>query len=321
MDDVYLYVKDGVATPELSLGIRDSLPRFLDQGYRVHLLPPTELAPDNSDCLIIGDWKTLGGREEALKSRGCRVALYFMESLPSLDYKGNLYRGDGHWSELAWKEFKSKIHLYDYLVFYDGGHENYVLENHPEIKGKTCTYFLGVHDSYRIKTSHESKYDLLHFGWCPFGNRRESILKQLSRGLSIHPTWSSTDEERTRVFNSSKHILSLSFYAQPRFSWIRFIFAVCNKMMLFTEASYCEPVYTQAQGGVGEIVPNKHFIELPYLNTPYGRDVGEVREVISKWLDKPKELQSMVDENYAYFHKEYSLPDRLIKLFGEVFYA
>lgn len=319
MREIYLYIKGGAATPELILGIKDSLPEFLNQGYRVHLLPLTELAPSNSNCLIIGDWKTLDGREEYLKSRGCRIALYFMESLPSLDHKGNVYLGDGHWSELAWKEFKSKIHLYDYILFYDGGHENYVLDNYPNIRGKTCTYFLGIHDSYNIKTQTESKYDLLHFGWCPFGNRRENILKQLSRGISIHPTWSSIDEERTKIFNSSKHILSLSFYNQPRFSWIRFIFAVCNKMVLFTEASYCEPVYNR--DGTGEIVPNKHFIEFPYLDKPYGRDISETRELITQWLDKPRELQDIVDENYTYFYKEYFLPDRLTRLFDEVFYG
>lgn len=312
MKDIYLYIKGGVGTPELATGIKESIPHLSSNGYKIHITPLTELAPDDSNCMIIGNWKTLSGHEEKLKEKKCNILLYYFESVPYLDYEGNLYLGNDHWSEKTWGEFKSKIHNYDYIAFYDGGQENFVLKNYPDLEGRTCTFFLGVNDSYLLRDNPNPKYDFMHFGWSSFGTRRYNILKSLNNYLSIHPIWSSLSNERTKIFNQSRHILNLSFHNQPSFPWARLIFAICNKMVLFSEGAYCEPAYTK-EGHIGEIIPNKHYVELPYGN------VNGIIEVTKHWLEKPEKLQEMAEKNHDYFYKKYLLADRLTKLFDKVF--
>lgn len=312
MKDIYIYIKGGVATPELSAGIKESIPHLSNSGYKIHLTPLTELPPDNSDCMIIGDWKTLNGHEVKLKEKNCNILLYFFESLPYLDYKGNLYLGNNHWSEKAWVEFKGLIGNYDHIAFYEGGQENFVLENYPNLEGKTQTFFLGVHDSYLFRENPNPKYDFMHFGWSSFGTRRSSILTYLNNYFSIYPKWSSIEEERTNAFNESRYILNLSFYNQPRFPWIRLQFAITNKMALFSEGAYCEPAYNK-EGKPSEIIPNKHYIELPF------RDMFTMKGELENWLEKRDKLEQMVERNHMYFFKKYHMQDRLVKLFDGVF--
>lgn len=274
------------------------------------------LPPDNSYCFVVGDFNTLLKSDEVLKANGCRVALYFMESIPSMDYSGKIYRGNLHWSDLAWDYMKSKVHLYDFIVFYDGGIENYAVTNHPPLKGKTCTYWLGVDKAYQFSSGSDKSYDFVHFGWVPQGGRRIKILTELAKHINLYPKWSSMQNDRTLAFDKSRYILNLHFHNQPSFPWARLAFAIANKKVLFTEASICKPVYTEPDT-LGDIIPGKHFMELPFIKND--GDITTTINLLKAYIKGHDKLEKIAEDNYKYFFENYGMSDRLKCIFNVIY--
>ena len=321
MEDIYLYLRGGGAFPELLVGLRRNKRNFKRRGYNVYIVPPMNLRvylpPKNSNVVVMGDWKFLHGLEDKMKKIGCNIAFYLMEPLPSLLYDGTLYLGAGHYSDKATTDFESKIDRYSYLVFTDGSVENFVLSRNKDFEGRTCTNFIGVDQSYIFRRENaRPKYDFMHFGWCPFGSRRSIRLERTGRKFSVYPKWEIVADERTLAFNSSRYILAFYYYNQPCWQWIRFMFSVANKMPLFTEASYCEPLYTKT-GNPSIIESGKHLIEFPYIEGQ--GDYGEIYDILHDWLDHPDKLKRMADDNYKYFFKNYPFRKTLPKLFDKIF--
>lgn len=317
MKDIFIYIKSGGSFLELNDAVKNNTDRLEKHGYNIKVLSPDLLPPKDSKVLIMGDWKSLDNVEDKLVNLDCSIALYLLEPLPGLTYDGTYYPGDPSWVSTTLHEFEAIKSRYDYLVFYEGSMENFVLDSYPEFKDRTCTHFMGVDESYVFRDPNaQPQHDFTHFGWCPFGNRRNIRLERLSRKFNIYPTWSSFKDDRTKALNSSKYLLYLNFFYQPYFTWIRFIFSVCNKMPLFSEKSFCEPVYTRERN-ISHIRPNIDFVEFPYMEGQ--GSYKEHFDVIKSWLERPDDLTKMADDNYKYFFENYRLSDCLKNLLEKIF--